>query len=432
MKGTSHSNKHKKDRTRNDKGILLEEVVAMLHDYEGVKVERNAELPPKSGDKSRKIEIDVLLTSFVAGYPVRIAIQCKNYEKRITREQIGAFKDSLDDAGIPYQHGIVVSVHGYQSGAIKRAKELGIRTRELKGLTKNRLAAEIQEAFQFFVYLLLVVTKLSVTNEIQKDKYGGVLSMAFFDKNQIFRGLALDLIVNQWRQDNIPSLLGEHNLELKVPSGWYQFSENKPAKVFSIEATVVKLVAHIIKLVGKTKTFSLVDAETKRTEKIHIEADFKNSTQTNYEVITQSFLSEQELEQFFSSNDKLKVIQRIKLPRILFDALYHPFSKRAMGFLKKRTEGLTLNQIKKLPRISFEDLEGKVKNSVYDETWQGFPVLVEDESGELLDLRILFEEGNYQKIINLRPAFEKHPTPEFAELLNQTNREIGRLILGFK
>ncbi|MCA1624829.1 MAG: restriction endonuclease, partial [Acidobacteria bacterium] len=238
MEGIPHSNKRKKDRTRNDKGIILEEVVAMLHDYEGVKVERNVKFSPKSGDKSRKIEIDVLLTSYVAGYPIRIAIQCKNYEKRISREQIGAFKDSLDDVGIPYQHGIVVSVHGFQSGAIKRAKELGIRTRELKGLTKDRLAAEIQEAFQFFIYLLPIVTEISVTNEIQKDKFGGVLSMAFFDKNLFFRGLALDLIVNQWRQDNIPTLLGEYNLELKVPSGWYQLFENKPAKVFSIEATV--------------------------------------------------------------------------------------------------------------------------------------------------------------------------------------------------
>ncbi len=431
MKGTPHSDKHKKDRTRNNKGILLEELVAMLHDYEGVKVEKNVKLSPKSGDKSRKIEIDVLLTSYVAGYPIRIAIQCKNYEKRITREQIGAFKDSLDDAGMPYQHGIVVSVHGYQSGAIKRAKELGIRTRELKGLTKDRLAAEIQEAFQFFIYLLPVVTELSVINEIQKDKFGGVLSMAFFDKNQIFRGLALDLVVSQWRQDNISSLLGEYNLKLKVPSGWYQLSKNKPAKVFSIEATV-KIVAYLIKLVGKAKTFSLVDAETKRTEKIHIEADFKNSTQTNYEIITQYFVSEQELQEFFDSNDKFKIIQRIKLPRILFDAFYHPFSKRAMDFLKKRTEGLTLNQIKKLPRISFEDLEGKVENSVYDETWQGFPVLVEDNNGELLDLRLLFEERNYQKIISIRHTFEKHPMPEFAELLKQTNKEIGRLILGFK
>ncbi len=431
MEGTSQSDKHKKDRTRNDKGIILEEVVAMLHDYEGVKVERNVKLLPKSGDKSRRVELDVLLTSYIAGYPIRIAIQCKNYGKRITREQIGAFKDSLDDVGIPSQHGIIVSVHGYQSGAIKRAKELGIRTRELKGLTKDRLAAEIQEAFQFFIYLLPVVTELSVVNEIQKDKFGGVLSMAFFDKNQFFRGLALDLVVSQWRQGNIPSLLGEYNLKLKVPSGWYQLYKNKPAKVFSIEATV-KLVAYITKLIGKAKTFSLQDAETKRIEKFHIEANFKDSTQENYEIPTQTFLSEQELKEFFDSDDKLKIIQRTKLPRIFFDPLYYPFSKRAMEFLKKRTEGLTLNQIKKLPRITFEDLEGKVKNSVYDETWQGFPILVEDDSGELLDLRLLFEERNYQKIITLRPAFEKHPTPEFAELLEQTNKEIGRIILGFK
>ncbi|MCA1624830.1 MAG: hypothetical protein LC778_13710, partial [Acidobacteria bacterium] len=68
-------------------------------------------------------------------------------------------------------------------------------------------------------------------------------------------------------------------------------------------------------------------------------------------ILTQSFLSEQELKEFFDSNNKLKIIYRIKLPRILFDAFYHPLSKRAMDFLKERTEGLTLNQIKNSPEF---------------------------------------------------------------------------------
>ena len=79
MNRKSFVRKPKKDRTRNDKGILLEQIVSMLHKTEGVKVETNVFLPPKSGDQSRKREIDVLLTGNVAGHPVRLCIQCRNY-----------------------------------------------------------------------------------------------------------------------------------------------------------------------------------------------------------------------------------------------------------------------------------------------------------------------------------------------------------------
>ena len=81
---------------------------------------------------------------------------------------------------------------------------------------------------------------------------------------------------------------------------------------------------------------------------------------------------------------------------------------------------------------TFEDIEGKVKNSIFEETLQDFPVLVEDDNRNLLDLRLLYEEQKYQQIINFRPAYEKHPRQEFAELLNLANREIGQQILGMK
>lgn len=65
--------------TSKQKGKLVEKIAAMLHEGPDVKVERNARLPPlKKGRKKRKREIDVLLTSYIVGYPVNIAIECKN------------------------------------------------------------------------------------------------------------------------------------------------------------------------------------------------------------------------------------------------------------------------------------------------------------------------------------------------------------------
>lgn len=215
--------KSKKDRTRNDKGILLEQIVAMLHKSEGVKVETNVFLLPKSGDESRKREVDVLLTSDVAGCPVRVAIQCKNYKKPITVGQIDEFIGLLKDVGIPYQYGIVISVHGYQSGAIKRAKEEGIKTLVLEGLDKSRLNAEIQDTFQFFVYLLLVVENMHIRTEIAD----GYLAFCFWDEDNNVHGFFTDLIVNRWRNGEIPMKLGEYSLDLKLPQGWYQVLNGK-------------------------------------------------------------------------------------------------------------------------------------------------------------------------------------------------------------
>lgn len=51
--------------------------MAVMHGSPGLLVERNV-LLPAVGNPGRKRETDVLLTSAVAGYRVRFAIECKN------------------------------------------------------------------------------------------------------------------------------------------------------------------------------------------------------------------------------------------------------------------------------------------------------------------------------------------------------------------
>ncbi|MCK1416347.1 MULTISPECIES: hypothetical protein [unclassified Bradyrhizobium] len=59
------------------KGNILEDLVAMMHQVPGVRVEKRRKLPVLRKTK-RKREIDVLITSRVAGYKVQIALGCKN------------------------------------------------------------------------------------------------------------------------------------------------------------------------------------------------------------------------------------------------------------------------------------------------------------------------------------------------------------------
>lgn len=60
------------------KGNILEDLVAMMHQVPGVRVQKRRKLPVLRSKTKRKREIDVLITSSVAGYKVQIALGCKN------------------------------------------------------------------------------------------------------------------------------------------------------------------------------------------------------------------------------------------------------------------------------------------------------------------------------------------------------------------
>ncbi len=61
-----------------DKGDIAEKIVAMLHEASAGEVRRDVMLPAKN-DASRRRQFDVLLLGNVKGYPVVLAVECKNY-----------------------------------------------------------------------------------------------------------------------------------------------------------------------------------------------------------------------------------------------------------------------------------------------------------------------------------------------------------------
>jgi len=115
----------KKSANSKKKGDLVEDVVALLHENQGVKVDRRIRLPSLRQGTRRKREIDVLLTTDITGYPVRLAIECKNVEKPVGTKKIDEFIGRLQDIGIPESHGIYVSPVGYTSTGLSRALDAG-------------------------------------------------------------------------------------------------------------------------------------------------------------------------------------------------------------------------------------------------------------------------------------------------------------------
>lgn len=128
-----------KSRAQKAKGDFLEDVVALLHETPNCKVEKRVRLPVE-GDSSDSREIDILLSGIGLGYPIRIAIECKNWAKKIGAPAIDEFLGKLEDVGIPPALGVYVSASGYTRGAVRRAGKSGIRVLEITGLDEERIS----------------------------------------------------------------------------------------------------------------------------------------------------------------------------------------------------------------------------------------------------------------------------------------------------
>jgi hypothetical protein len=108
--------------TAKRKGDILEDLVAMMHEVPGVVVERRKRLPVLRSTRGRRREIDVLITSNVAGYPVRFGIGCKNEAEPLGTAAVDNFVRILEETGIPVQQGILVSAKGVYQGRLGCSK----------------------------------------------------------------------------------------------------------------------------------------------------------------------------------------------------------------------------------------------------------------------------------------------------------------------
>lgn len=69
-------------------------------------------------------QIDVLITFETLGVDFKVLVECKRYKNAIKRETVQLIRDRLVSLGA--QKGIIVTASGFQTGAIKYAKEHGI------------------------------------------------------------------------------------------------------------------------------------------------------------------------------------------------------------------------------------------------------------------------------------------------------------------
>lgn len=106
-------------------------------------VQHNVKLEGLSGQMH---QIDVYWEYKKDGQTHRVAIECKNYKRRISLEKVCAFKGVLDD--LNGASGIMVSKVGFQKGAKKYAQQYRISLKELRAPRHGEtIIGEIEDHF---------------------------------------------------------------------------------------------------------------------------------------------------------------------------------------------------------------------------------------------------------------------------------------------
>ncbi len=348
-------------------GRIVERIVALMHEQPGVTVERNKYLPPVHG-KGRKREIDILITGDLVGYPIQIAIECKDEAQAIGSPKIDAFVGKLQYLGISSRQSIYVSAQGYTTGAIERAKEAGIRLLTLRNLTDADLSHSITGAFQSTIYLLLQVMQMEVSNEVPPPYTGE--AMSFFDAEGNLSALFPDFIWQKWMTNEIPLTLGEHELDLPLPSELRQMVKGNTVETFGLK-TKVRVIGVVVTLEGQTKGYQLNNIVNDTPERIFYDFSF-SVPETSVPITT--VLSEEQLLTLLNRPGSFQIISsRILLPRISCGPIYWPPSERVVHLLHKRWQMFQDGEISELQPLDWKEVEGTDLSTVWEPIWEGHP-----------------------------------------------------------
>jgi tetratricopeptide (TPR) repeat protein len=190
----------------------------------------------------------------------------------------------------------------------------------------------------------------------------------------------------------------------------------------------VRVVGYLAEMSGKAQEFRLKEADTNKIEKFHLQADFNvlnNLIKASHE---EPIFTEEELRKL-KKDSKTSLENRIRLPKIFFRNHLEPVSERAFNIFMEGIENLTNEEISLLPQPNFEEVEGDAFASMQARAVMGEPVIIDDGSGALRDVRLLFKQRKFDEVIELYPLLAKFPRNDFAEYLAEAFLKQGELLL---
>lgn len=323
--------------TAKAKGNILEDLVAMLHEVPGVRVTTRKKLPVVKGKIKRSREVDVVITSDVAGYPVEVVLGCKNEAKTLDVTDVDVFAGILNEVGIPWQKGILVSVKGYTRDAQDAADWRRIRTLVYEGLSPDRLGQEINAAFQSVVYLLIsqyTFSRFPYVPDTEDGPPGFIKALLDFE-NEPSAAQILTCLWQLWVSDGIPATIGEHHIFIR---------SKKPEATWRVIADV-SVTGWIASVPGSFTRSVLTNTGTGEIDRLHVSAKFDEiKGPLNLEPVT----SEDALSQV-QSKKPMTIMMRVRVPRIVSNLGYWPLTNQSVQKAKALLDAGK--------PVTFEDIE---------------------------------------------------------------------------
>ena len=335
------------------KGDILEKIVAELHRVPGVHLTRNARLKPLAGKgQGRGREIDVLIEANVAGYEVQIAVECKNKRERVGAPQIDGFAGKLNEVGIPTRHGIFVSASGFTADALQSANAHRIRPLVLTGLTTDGLRSEVGKALCSTVYLLADVVDCAIVNRAPKAT---PYDLGILYKEGKFQGLILDKFAHLWVQEQIPAVLGRHSVELPIAQGTYQIVEGQKVEVLRITAEI-DVVGLVLQMGAKAVQHALIDPLTQSVHKLKAAVTPCAPLSARLSLVV--VRTDGDIKRLCMPSESSNVVAYVRLPRIRYDKVYWPLSRRVAAKLRQAVDAYQRGEGPDPSELTFRDIEG--------------------------------------------------------------------------
>ncbi|WP_243472768.1 restriction endonuclease [Winogradskyella sp. MH6] len=186
-------------------GKSLEKTIRLiqetLKDSENTKIFNNYKIENESGQKR---EIDILIVSSINDFDIKIAIECKDYNKKVPVKEIEAFESKCDRIK-QINKKVFVSTNGYQADAINTAKYYGIELHTANKLKKEDIQSwfpikqmGLQIESKFIAPTLYLDTTQEILDTILKE-FNGIVYRENINEPIKIETLLIEAIENNKR-----------------------------------------------------------------------------------------------------------------------------------------------------------------------------------------------------------------------------------------
>jgi hypothetical protein len=266
-----------------NKGQQFEKTIRLIQetfkDSENTTIFSNYKIPNESGNNR---EIDILIVSKINDFEIYIAIECKDYNKKIPVEKIEAFQSKCDRIK-QINKKIFISSKGFQSDSINSAKYYGIELFTANELTSDALTNLIPIR-QIKPQLLPIINNAVLTFETDEDSlkelkenYDGEIYQEGNDLVKNLKDIAFEavgkkpkdffgLALFQWmksKEKNEKEMIFPVSFELTFQNYYYKKSNGEKIKLLKGEFEVLIKFGFIVPELISGRTFKDSKGETK-------------------------------------------------------------------------------------------------------------------------------------------------------------------------